>query len=89
MRAPARRSNRNRDEPRVRRRRGHRQCRPRFDQATISADGTRVAFESSATNLTATPDTNGMLDVYVRDLTTGVTTLAATTNNEVTDVVTP
>ena len=30
-----------------------------------------------------------MLDVYVRDLTTGVTTLAATTNNEVTDVVTP
>lgn len=44
----------------------------------ISADGTKVAFESDATNLTNTVETNGAVDVYVRDLVTSVTTLAAT-----------
>jgi Tol biopolymer transport system component len=47
--------------------------------AVISADGTKVAFESNATNLTSTPEPNGgLIDVYVRDLDTGVTRLAAT-----------
>jgi Tol biopolymer transport system component len=39
---------------------------------SISADGRFVAFDSSATNLIAR-DTNGTVDVFVRDLTTGVT----------------
>lgn len=45
----------------------------------ISADGTKVGFESNATNLTSTPEPNGgLIDVYVRDLDSGVTRLAAT-----------
>ena len=40
--------------------------------ANLSADGRFVAFESAATNLVA-GDTNGVLDVFVRDLATGVT----------------
>ncbi|MGI8907007.1 MAG: TolB family protein [Candidatus Sumerlaeaceae bacterium] len=39
----------------------------------ISADGTRVAFPSSATNLVA-GDTNGVMDAFVRDLSAGTTT---------------
>jgi Tol biopolymer transport system component len=41
----------------------------------ISADGTKVAFLSSATNLQPLPLTGDMW-VYVRDLTTGTTTVA-------------
>lgn len=44
----------------------------------FSPDGTRIAFESYASDLTATPDTNGTTDVYVRDLETGTTTLVST-----------
>jgi hypothetical protein len=33
---------------------------------SISFDGQRVAFSSRATNLTATPDTNGVYDIFVR-----------------------
>jgi Tol biopolymer transport system component len=40
----------------------------------LSADGRYVAFVSNATNLVA-GDTNGVADVFVRDLQTGVTTL--------------
>jgi len=40
----------------------------------ISADGRYVAFESEASNLVAS-DTNGVSDVYVRDLQAGTTTL--------------
>jgi hypothetical protein len=39
----------------------------------ISADGTIVAFQSSASNLVA-GDTNGFSDVFVHDLTTATTT---------------
>jgi hypothetical protein len=42
------------------------------ERPSISADGTRIAFETVATNLVA-PDVNGTLDVLVRD------TAAATT----------
>jgi Tol biopolymer transport system component len=42
----------------------------------FSADGTKVAFVSSATNLGPT-DTNGTLDVYLRDLSTGTTSLVS------------
>jgi Tol biopolymer transport system component len=42
----------------------------------LSADGTKVLFESRASNLGDT-DTNGAADVYVRDLATGVTSLVS------------
>jgi hypothetical protein len=52
--------------------------------AAITPDGRYVAFDSAANNLVA-GDTNGIPDVFVRDLQLGVTTLAspgaqATTN---------
>jgi Tol biopolymer transport system component len=43
---------------------------------SISAGGRYVAFVSSATNL-VTGDTNGKLDVFLRDLLTGTTTRAS------------
>ena len=43
----------------------------------ISADGTKVAFESTASNLDPA-DGDGDLDIYVKDLTTGELTLAST-----------
>lgn len=42
----------------------------------ISADGRYVAFESRASNLTAN-DSNTFLDVFVRDMQTGITTLVS------------
>ena len=45
-----------------------------FD-ARITPDGRYVAFESNASDLTATPATKGVREVFVRDLTTGTTTL--------------
>jgi len=47
---------------------------------SISADGTKVAFNSSASNLVA-GDTNGTQDVFVKDLATGVVTLVSTGAN--------
>lgn len=44
--------------------------------ASLSADGTRVAFESQASNL-AEGDTDGDTDVFVKDLPTDVVTLAS------------
>jgi hypothetical protein len=43
---------------------------------SISADGSKVAFQSSASNLVAT-DTNLNVDVFVRDLHAGTTTIAS------------
>ncbi|MFI7446383.1 S8 family serine peptidase [Nonomuraea sp. NPDC049714] len=43
-------------------------------EETISADGRFVAFQSDATNLVP-GDTNGVADVFVRDLRTGTTKL--------------
>ena len=43
------------------------------DGPTISADGRKIAFQSDATNL-VTGDTNGVTDVYLRDLDSGQTT---------------
>ncbi|MBT8202966.1 MAG: hypothetical protein KJO87_06650, partial [Acidimicrobiia bacterium] len=45
-------------------------------QPSLNADGTRVAFESRATNL-VTGDTNGFFDVFVRDTTAGTTVRAS------------
>jgi Tol biopolymer transport system component len=42
----------------------------------ISADGTRVLFNSSANDLVPT-DANGTIDVFVRDLAAGTTSLAS------------
>ena len=48
---------------------------PSFN-TSLSADGTRVAFSSNSSNLVA-GDTNAKADVFVRDLTTGTTTLVS------------
>lgn len=44
-------------------------------EASISDDGTKIAFESDATNLAPdlTPDSNGNRDVFVHDRATGMT----------------
>ncbi len=44
---------------------------------SISANGTKVAFQSSANNLVAN-DTNGWVDIFVKDMTTGEITLVST-----------
>ena len=49
----------------------------------ISADGHFVAFVSTATNLVAN-DTNGVADIFLRNLDTGVTTLININSNGVT-----
>jgi hypothetical protein len=41
---------------------------------SISADGTKIAYESDATDIVA-GDTNGFSDVFLHDTVTGVTTL--------------
>ena len=46
-------------------------------EPNLSADGRYVAFASQATNLVATPDTNGVADVFVRDLQLGQTKLVS------------
>lgn len=45
--------------------------------AVTSDDGRFVAFRSRASNLTATPDSNGMAETFVRDRLLGVTTTVA------------
>ncbi|HOX57811.1 MAG TPA: hypothetical protein P5205_06300 [Candidatus Paceibacterota bacterium] len=46
--------------------------------AVMTRDGHYVAFLSTATNLVAEGDTNGLADVFVRDLQAGVTVRAST-----------
>jgi hypothetical protein len=48
-------------------------------QGSFSADGTKVVFASSATNLVA-GDTNNTYDIFVKDLGTGAVTLVSTTS---------
>ena len=48
---------------------------------SLNEDGKFVAFESAATNLTATIDTNTSADVFVRNLTTGTTAIASGVTN--------
>jgi Tol biopolymer transport system component len=49
------------------------------DQPSVDASGDRVAFESSATNLVS-GDTNDAEDVFVRNLSSGATTLVDRTD---------
>lgn len=49
---------------------------------SLSADGTRVVFASGATNLDPS-DTDTLVDIYVKDLTTGDTMLASTSDTGV------
>ncbi|GLW34998.1 hypothetical protein [Actinoplanes regularis] len=51
------------------------------DPAFISGDGQHVAFTSSATNLVAS-DTNGVRDMFVRDLTADACTITGTSGND-------
>jgi flagellin-like hook-associated protein FlgL len=48
--------------------------------ASISADGRYVAFQSSASNLVA-GDTNGATDIFVKDTSTGTTTRVSTSSS--------
>ena len=50
--------------------------------ASISADGRYVAFESSASSLVA-GDTNAIYDIFVRDLTAGTTVRVSVDSDEV------
>lgn len=43
----------------------------------VSPDVRYIVFESTASNLTADPDTNGAFDVFVRDLQAAITTLVS------------
>jgi len=54
------------------------------DLATLSADGSKVVFVSSASNLVA-GDTNGKQDIFVKDLNTGVVTRVSTDSSNVQD----
>ena len=49
---------------------------PAFSSGPISADGRVAAFASAASDLVAN-DRNGNVDVFLRDLATGVTTLVS------------
>ncbi len=49
-------------------------------QPSISADGTKVTFQSFATNLVP-DDINGEADIFLKDLTTGTITLVSTSGN--------
>lgn len=42
-------------------------------KSSVSADGQIVAFSSNAADLEASPDTNGMVDIFVRDRAAGTT----------------
>jgi Calx-beta domain/FG-GAP-like repeat len=42
-----------------------------------SADGRYITFESGATNLSPTPDTNQVYDIYQRDMVSGMTKLVS------------
>jgi len=50
--------------------------------AVISRDGDVVAFDSTATNLALRPDTNGVRDVFVRNLRTGATRRVSLSSRE-------
>lgn len=47
--------------------------------AKFSPDGTKIVFGSNATNLVA-DDTNGIIDLFVKDLNTGIVTRVSTDN---------
>lgn len=47
----------------------------------VSSDGRFVSFQSASTNLVGIADTNGASDVFVRDLQTGVLSVASTIAN--------
>ena len=47
---------------------------------SISGDGHFVAFESDSTNLTVTMDTNGFVDIYIKDTQTGAVARASLTS---------
>lgn len=51
-----------------------------FFQTAISADGLIVGFTSASTNLVS-PDANGASDVFVRNLSSGTTTLISATSS--------
>jgi Tol biopolymer transport system component len=51
------------------------------DASSISADGTLIAFDSSATNLAGNKCDNGFNHIFVHDLTTGTTTCVSVRTN--------
>jgi Tol biopolymer transport system component len=51
------------------------------DAPSISADGTLIAFDSAATNLTGSKCDNGFHHIFVRDVTGGTTTCVSVRTN--------
>src|SRR5437867_4000976 len=58
-------------------------CEPVYfaDASYVSADGSHVAFDSYASDLTTVPDGNGVQDVFVRDLRTNQTAMVSVNRN--------
>ncbi|HEY4408395.1 MAG TPA: hypothetical protein VGO87_00820, partial [Acidimicrobiia bacterium] len=52
------------------------------DRPSLNGDGTKIVFSSKATNLVS-PATNGQQQVFLKDLTTGATTLVSSDANGV------
>jgi Ca2+-binding RTX toxin-like protein len=50
------------------------------DTAVFTPDGTKVAFESAASNLVA-GDTNGITDIFIKDLSSGAVTRLSTSSD--------
>lgn len=50
---------------------------------SLSSDGSVVTYSCDAPNLLATPDTNGRFDIFVHDVTLGVTTRASVSSTGV------
>ncbi len=55
---------------------------PRFNGPLISGDGSKVVFESWATNLVLRPDTNNHNDIFIRDLASGITSLVSVNSSD-------
>jgi hypothetical protein len=53
------------------------------ERPTISADGNLVAFQSDASNLVLNDDNNGAWDVFVHNMTTGMTELVSVSSREI------
>lgn len=56
---------------------GNRSAGGASDRLSLSGDGRYVVFDSRATDLTAVPDQNFVVDVFVRDLATNTTVLVS------------
>ncbi len=52
-----------------------------WNSFSFNTAGTKIVFQSEASNLTSTADNNNTTDIFVKDLTTGLNTLVSTNNS--------